>query len=438
MPPSQSLSLSDAVRVWAKIALLSFGGPAGQIALMHRELVETRRWIGEQRFLHALNYCMLLPGPEAQQLATYIGWLLHGVKGGLIAGGLFILPGFLSILGLSWLYVLLGHVPAVEGLFFGLKAAVLALVVHALIRLARRAIRGPVLWTAAGSAFLALTVFSVPFPVVVLGTALAGSFCARWLAAGGNSGAVDTETDTLLGQRLPAHTKPSLRRTFLLAGILLLAWVLPIAALLLAFGPDATFSRIALFFSKMAVVSFGGAYAVLTYVAQQTVDLYGWLSTGEMVDGLGLAETTPGPLIMVVQFVGFLGGYRDGGSLPPLLSGTLAALLTTWVTFVPCFLWIFVGAPFIETLRNSRVLSAALTTLTAAVVGVIATLALWFGGHVLFANPIPATIGPLTVPLPDPAATGLTVVAFLGLRWGTVPVLAACASLGIGLSLLPG
>lgn len=435
------IPFSEALRVWARIALLSFGGPAGQIALMHRELVEDRRWISEQRFLHALNYCMLLPGPEAQQLATYIGWLMHGLKGGLVAGGLFILPGLLAILGLSWVYVLLGHVPMVEGVFFGLKTAVLALVLQAMIRLSRRALKTGFLKLIALAAFLALTLLQVPFPVVVLTALLLGALYGwRYPSKINAPSSSSSDPQSLLGETLPPHARVTAGWSLRIGGLFLCLWLLPVAILSLTL-PGSSYQHIAVFFSKMAVVSFGGAYAVLTYVAQQAVDGYGWLSTAEMVDGLGLAETTPGPLIMVVQFVGFLGGYRDPGALPPLLGGSLAALLTTWVTFAPCFLWIFLGAPFVETLRHNRALAAGLTTLTAAVVGVIGTLALWFGLHVLFTTVTAVTVGPLTVSVPDPAslqpiALGLAVLALLLLRRGPVTALTVCAGSGAVLTVL--
>ena len=391
VPSPRQVPFSEAVRVWARIAALSFGGPAGQIAVMHRILVEEKRWIGDERFLHALNYCMLLPGPEAQQLATYIGWLLHKTKGGLVAGALFVLPGFLAILGLSFVYVLLGRVPVVEGLFFGLKAAVLAIVLQAVVRVGSRALRNGTKWALAAASFVAIFAFDVPFPVIVLTAGLIGFFAARAgvaAFAGGeghaNSGTHVADRDTLLGDDLPDHARPDWGWSLRISAAFLLLWLGPVAALLVALGPDDTFSRIAVFFSQMAVVTFGGAYAVLAYVAQQAVETYGWLTAGEMLDGLGMAETTPGPLIMVTQFVGFLGAYRDAGALNPLAAATLGAVLTTWVTFLPCFLWIFLGAPFIERLRGNKALTGALSGITAAVVGVIANLGAWFALHALF------------------------------------------------------
>ena len=367
MTPAHGVSFGEAVSTWARVAALSFGGPAGQIAVMHRILVEEKRWIGEARFLHALNYCMLLPGPEAQQLAIYIGWLLHGTKGGLVAGTLFVLPGFVAILGLSYVYALLGDVPLIEGLFFGLKAAVLAVVVQAVVRVGSRALRNNVMRGLAAAAFIGIFLLGAPFPAIVLGAALIGYWGGRaklpaFQAGGGHGshGPAVPNRETALGETLPAHARPDLGWSVRVSVILLLLWLGPVVGLLLAFGPDDIFSRIATFFSQMAVVTFGGAYAVLAYVAQEAVETYGWLAPGEMLDGLGRAETTPGPLIMVTQFVGFMGAFRNAGALDPLLAATLGALLTTWVTFVPCFLWIFLGAPFVERLRANRALSAAL------------------------------------------------------------------------------
>ena len=445
------IPFSEAVKVWARVAALSFGGPAGQIAVMHRILVEEKRWIGENRFLHALNYCMLLPGPEAQQLAVYIGWLLHRTKGGLVAGTLFILPGFLSILALSYLYVLYGDVPLVEGLFFGLKAAVLAIVLHAVHRIGGRALRNPAMIAIAATAFVAIFLFSAPFPLIVLGAGLAGYLGGRaGLAAfrvGGGHGAASgpalADADSAIGEGVPAHARPNARWSIRIGAIFLALWLVPVAALVAVLGWDDVFSRIAVFFSQMAIVTFGGAYAVLAYVAQQAVETYGWLQPGEMLDGLGLAETTPGPLIMVVQFVGFLGAYRDAGGLDPLVAATLGAVLTTWVTFVPCFLWIFLGAPFIERLRGNAALAGALSVITAAVVGVILNLAIWFALHVLFAEVREVRFAGLSLDLPVPAsadwiAIALTAAAMLALfrfRIAMGWVLATCAAAGVVLTL---
>ena len=450
--PEHDISLREAFWVWARVAALSFGGPAGQIAVMHRILVEEKRWIGENRFLHALNYCMLLPGPEAQQLATYIGWLLHKTKGGLIAGSLFVLPGFISILALSYIYAVYGNVGFVEGLFFGLKAAVLAVVLQAVVRVGSRALKNNVMIGIAAVAFVAIFFFDVPFPIIVLTAALVGFVGGRvgaepFLVGGGHGkhgGKAVPDAETVLGETIPSHAQPSLAWSLRVSGILVLLWMGPVVALLLTLGPDDVFSRIAMFFSKMAVVTFGGAYAVLAYVAQQAVETHGWLAPGEMLDGLGMAETTPGPLIQVVQFVGFMGAFRDPGGLDPLFAATAAAVLTTWVTFVPCFLWIFLGAPFIESIRGNQALSAALAAITAAVVGVILNLAVWFALHVLFAEvrevkgfamsvdlPVPATLNAVALVLTIGA-----VIAVFRFKIGMIKVLVACSAVGIGLFLL--
>lgn len=446
--PDTAIPFGEAVKVWARIAALSFGGPAGQIAVMHRILVEEKRWIGEHRFLHALNYCMLLPGPEAQQLAVYLGWLLHKTKGGVVAGLLFILPGFLSILALSYVYVGLGHLDAIAGLFFGLKAAVLAVVLQAVVRIGKRALKNQVMVGIAVAAFLAIFAFDIPFPLIIIGAALIGYGGGRagspLFRVGGGHGAgkgpVFEDAQSVLGEATPAHALPNLRWSLSISGALLALWLVPVLALILVLGADNVFSQIAVFFSQMAVVTFGGAYAVLAYVAQEAVQNYGWLLPGEMLDGLGMAETTPGPLIMVVQFVGFLGGYRDPGALNPMVAATLAAVLTTWVTFVPCFLWIFLGAPFIEQLRGNVALTGALSAVTAAVVGVIANLAVWFAVHALFAETrVWQGLGmSLDVPVwssVNGAALVLTVAAVIAVfrfNIGTLWVLGACALAGIG------
>lgn len=444
--PAHSIPFGEAVRVWARIAALSFGGPAGQIAVMHRILVEEKRWIGEERFLHALNYCMLLPGPEAQQLAIYIGWLLHKTKGGLVAGSLFVLPGFLAILGLSYVYVLLGQLPLVTGVFFGLKAAVLAIVLQAVVRVGGRALKNNVMRGLAAAAFLAIFVLNAPFPLIVLGAALIGfiggqaGYAAFKGGGGGHgaAGAIVHDRDTALGEELPDHARPNLAWSLRILSALLLLWLGPVAALLVAFGPDDVFTRIATFFSQMAVVTFGGAYAVLAYVAQEAVGTYHWLKPGEMLDGLGMAETTPGPLIMVTQFVGFLAAFRAVTGLPPLAAATVGAVLTTWVTFVPCFLWIFAGAPFVERLRGNRALSAALTAITAAVVGVILNLAVWFAIHTLFGEirALPFAGGTLDVPvlasvnLPALLLAAGAVIAVFRFKAGVLLVLGVCSALG--------
>jgi chromate transporter len=439
------VTFAEALRVWVQVALQSFGGPAGQIAVMHRLLVEERRWVSEGRFLHALNYCMLLPGPEAQQLATYLGWLLHGVRGGLAAGLLFILPGFLSILALSYLYVLAGDVTAVQGLFFGLAAAVIALVAQAVLRIGRRVLRSSALWAIALLAFLGIALFDLPFPAIVAGAAVVGSlgwylWPAQFPAAAAH-GPARSEAGQGAEAELGAHTAPSLGRLLRALAIFGGAWALPVAGLYLVLGPAHVFSEQAGFFSRAALVTFGGAYAVLSYIAEAGVEVYGWLAPGEMLDGLAMAETTPGPLIQVVQFVGFLGAYRDPGGLSPLLAAGLGSLVTTWVTFAPCFLWIFAGAPYVEALRGVRWLSAALSSLTAAVVGVIAHLALWFTLHALFGLVGEGRLGPLHYPVPQGASFDLAAASLAGAAlvaafgFGVKPgrLLVGCALVGVGL-----
>jgi chromate transporter len=451
-PRPAEVSVGEAFLVWLRIAALSFGGPAGQIAMMHKVLVEEKRWIGEHRFLHALNYCMLLPGPEAQQLATYIGWLMHRTKGGIIAGGLFILPGVLSIMALSWIYVLFGKVGIVTALFFGLKAAVLAIVLQAVVRISSRALKNRVMLAIAAIAFVLIFFARVPFPAIVLAAGLIGWLGGRAGLAvfrvggghGAGKGAIVEDSETLLGEELPAHARMSKAQAFRIAGIWLALWLVPVVILLLWLGPVNVFSQIATFFSTMAMVTFGGAYAVLAYVAQEAVQSYHWLQPGEMLDGLGMAETTPGPLIMVLQFVGFMGAYRTPGMLPPLLAGTLGGLLATWVTFIPCFLWIFLGAPFIERLRGNAAVAGALSAITAAVVGVILNLAIWFAVHTIFRTVRPFAAGPLRFDLPIASSVDLwalslsaaAIVAVLRFRVGTIPVLAATSAAGIALYLV--
>lgn len=371
---SERVSLREATLVWAKIGLLSFGGPTGQIALMHRILVEEKQWISESRFLHALNFCMLLPGPEAQQLATYVGWMLHRMRGGLIAGTLFVLPGFLVVLALSYLYVKSANLPIVTGLFAGMKAAVVVIVLQAVIRIGRRSLRSAAAVTMAIIAFLAMYAWRVPFPWVILFAAIAGALLSRYFGDTADSGSDDTELDHPAGAAYVSRC----------IGIFGALWLVPTFGLLAALGPDHVFPAIAAFFSKMAIVSFGGAYAVLAYVSQEAVVTYQWLAPGEMIDGLALAETTPGPLILVTEFVGYVAAWRNHGALSPEPAAFLGAALATWVTFVPSFLWIFAGAPYIERLRRNRMLASALAAVTAAVVGVIVNLALWFSMHALF------------------------------------------------------
>lgn len=446
----RQLSAGEFIRTFARIAALSFGGPAGQIAMMHRILVDEKRWIGEARFLHALNYCMLLPGPEAQQLAIYIGWLLKRTRGGLVAGSLFVLPGMVAIMALSFVYVLLGHTPAVAGLFFGLKAAVLAIVLQAVVRIGSRSLRTRFMIGLAVAAFAAIFVLNVPFPIIVLAAGAIGWMAGRrgWsvIRTGDGHGAANeplADADSLLGERLPDHARPNSAWALRIGAALFLLWVAPTAALALGLGRDHVLTQLGFFFSKMAVVTFGGAYAVLAYVAQQAVTTYHWLKPAEMLDGLGMAETTPGPLIIVVQFVGFLAGYRAPGGLPPLLSATLAALLTVWVTFVPCFLWIFLGAPFIERLRTNHALATALAAISAAIVGVICNLAIWFALHTLFRAETSWTIDSVRIALPDirsldlPATllTAIALVATFRMKVGALPVIGLCAGLGLATTL---
>lgn len=445
---------SEAMKVWARVAALSFGGPAGQIAVMHRIVVEEKKWIGEHRFLQALNYCTLLPGPEAQQLAVYIGWLMHKTKGGLVAGILFVLPGLIAIMALSWIYVLLGKITVVQGLFFGLKAAVLVIVIEAVLRVGKRALKNNVMRGLAAAAFVAIFFYDAPFPLIIVAAALLGWLSGRlgwkpFLAGGGHGKVGDkqvADAESLLGEETPPHAQPNLRWSIGISGLFLGLWLVPVAVIWAMLGTDNVFTQIALFFSKMAVVTFGGAYAVLAYVAQQAVDHYHWVKPGEMLDGLGMAETTPGPLIMVTQFVGFLGAWRDPGRLNPVLAGTLGGLLTTWVTFTPCFLWIFFGAPFVEALRANKALAAALGTVTAAVVGVILNLAVWFALHVLFADlaemrwfgahlevPVLASAN-----LPSMILAVAAAVAVFRFKAGMVPVLLVCSLVGVAYFLVAG
>ncbi len=453
--PDHGVSFDEALRVWARVAALSFGGPAGQIAVMHRIIVEEKRWIGDTRFLHALNYCTLLPGPEAQQLAIYIGWLMHKTKGGLVAGILFVLPGALAIMALSWIYAIFGNVGAVQALFFGLKAAVLAIVLEAVLRIGRRALKNNVLIGLAAAAFIALSIFQAPFPLVVFGAGLIGYVGGRagwsaFLASGGHGKFASKQVediDTVLGDGVPEHARPPASWSLKVAAVGALIWGGPVLVLMLLLGQGNVFTDISIFFSKMAMVTFGGAYAVLSYVAQQAVEHYGWLKPGEMLDGLGMAETTPGPLIMVTQFVGFMGAYRAPGSLNPLLAGTLGGLLTTWVTFVPCFLWILLGAPFMETMRNNKALSAALSAITAAVVGVILNLAVWFALHVLFAQLHEVHFYGASVDVPVLSSVNLAsllltlgaIIAVFRYKVGMLTVLAGCSAIGLlyGLAAAP-
>jgi chromate transporter len=435
-------SLREAFWVWAKIGFLSFGGPAGQIALMHKELVEDRNWISEARFLHALNYCMLLPGPEAMQLATYIGWLMHRTAGGLMAGLLFILPGAVTMMALSAVYVLYSDVGFVEAVFFGIKAAVVAIVIEALIKIARKALTSKSKIILAAMAFIALAVFAVPFPVVVLGAGLAGLLLLRAGKSATEDAAYTTQdnlVDSLLAEGRLGHATPSSAKAIRTASLWLSVWLVPVAGLVLIFGWSSFWSQLAVFFSTMAVVTFGGAYAVLAYVAQASVETYGWLAPGDMLDGLGLAETTPGPLVLVLQFVGFIAGTNTVMALPPLVTGFFAACIVLWVTFAPCFLWIFLGGPYIETLQNNQTIKAALEAITAAIVGVIANLAFWFALHVLFSDVKKIKTAVVSIHSPDWASYDLSAALIVVLaiclmrfaKFGVLSTLGICALAGL-------
>ena len=433
-------TFAEAFAVWFRIGCLSFGGPAGQIALLHREVVDQHNWVSDRRFLHALNFCHLLPGPEAQQLAIYLGWLMHGPAGGFAAGLLFVIPGAIVMLGLSVIYATVGDVPLIASLFFGLKCAVLVLVVEAVLRIARRALKGRLAWTLAGGAFVALFFFAVPFPVVVVTAGLLG-FLAPGYFAGGAHGKAKDGPPAVLDAILDADPSRAVRfaRSARLAGLFsCVLWLVPVAFLLPGGG---VFADVAWFFSKMAVVTFGGAYAVLAYVAQEAVQDYHWLSAPEMLTGLGLAETTPGPLILVLQFVGFLAGFRAPGALTGLAGGVAASVLTVWVTFAPCFTFVFFGAPLIERAQNNRTLSGALSAVTASIVGVVANLAVWFGLHVLFSQTVPVHAGMLSFDAPvlssiDPVALGLAIVAGVALfrlKLGVIPTLGICSGISVAL-----
>ncbi|MCW5754296.1 MAG: chromate efflux transporter [Phycisphaeraceae bacterium] len=443
----------ESLGVWARIGLLSFGGPAGQIAVMQRILVDEKRWLSQDRFLHALNYCMLLPGPEATQLMTYVGWLMHRVWGGVLAGVLFVLPGFVSILALSLVYTSFGETGAVQAVFFGLKPAVLAIVLGALVRIGKRTLHGWAPSAIAIGTFAAMFVLRAPFPAVIGGAALAGWLLGRtWPSAfagvqGGHSanaaGSQDGLIDQLSHADMLAHTKPNARKALMTLVIWGGLWWLPVAILAIV-QADQLWLSLGLFFSKAAVVTFGGAYAVLAYLAQQAVEQYHWVTATEMLDGLGMAETTPGPLIQVVQHVGFMGAFRQAEGLPPAVAGVLAAVLVTWVTFVPCFLWIFLGAPFMEHLRSHRGIRSALAGITAAVVGVVANLAVWFAAHTMFGDVGEVRAGPVRVIAPEASSAdwraiviaALACVLVFAARWGVVRVLGVCVAAGMCLLAL--
>jgi chromate transporter len=455
IPPTagsgHGVTVWEATRTWAKIGLLSFGGPVGQIALMHRILVDEKRWISEERFLHALNYCMLIPGPEAQQLACYVGWLLHRTWGGIIAGALFVLPGFISILALSLAYAAFSHTPLIQALLYGLKPAIIAIVASAVLRIGSKALKNGVMVGIAASAFVAMFVFAVPFPLIIAWAALLGWLGNRWhperfrvfKGHAGVKSAAGIITPIIADDAL-AHLKPSLGHALRTAAVWLTLWWAPVLVLLALVGHNQVFAKEGVFFSEAAVVTFGGAYAVLAFLAQQAVQVYHWVSTKEMMDGLGMAETTPGPLIMVTQYVGFMGAFRDHGALNPYLAGVLASLLVTWVTFIPCYLYIFLGAPWIEYLRGDQRLNAVMSSITAAVVGVVVNLACWFSLHTLFGTVRDVHAGPFHLTTPvwttiDVAALVLAMgasAAMMYWRVGLIRTLATCLLLGMVWSLV--
>ncbi len=434
---ARAVSFWEAFRFWVKLGFISFGGPAGQIAIMHTELVEKKRWISESRFLHALNYCMLLPGPEAQQLAIYVGWLLHRTVGGIVAGAFFVIPSVFVMWTLSYVYASYGKIFWIASVFYGLKGAVIAIVAAAVLRIGRKALKNEVMWCLAACAFVAIFFFNVPFPFIILTAGIIGLVGGKFLPGkflligrheskeGKERTVIDDHSEVL------EHTRPSLLRAVKVVAVCLFLWWVPVLLFGVWQGWDHTVFREGIFFSKAAMVTFGGAYAVLPYVAQQAAETYHWLQPVQMMDGLGLAETTPGPLIMVVQFVGFLGAWNQPGELPRLTAATLGALMTTWVTFVPCFLWIFLGAPHIEQMRGNVKLTSSLSAITAAVVGVVLNLAVWFGIHALF-----------------PDSTGvnwfllvLSVASFIGMtrwKWDIIPVVMACGLLGLLYKMMIG
>ncbi|MBC8127823.1 MAG: chromate efflux transporter [Gloeobacteraceae cyanobacterium ES-bin-144] len=433
-PPTHP-SFTTVLRVWMKIGLLSFGGPAGQIAMMHRELVEKHRWVSDRRFLHALNYCMLLPGPEAQQLAVYTGWLLHKTHGGIVAGALFVLPGALLMLGISFVYVYFGKLPWMEAMFYGLKAAVMAVVISAVLRIGKKVLKHPVMWAISAVSFVAIFYYKVPFPVIVLGALGIGLFFGKRYPAifdmgGGHGGKSVTDAgDYVISDEISSMIEaPTLAGTLRKILFWLFVWLVPLGLCLAWFGPHHVLTHEGVFFSKAALVTFGGAYAVLPYVAQQAVEVYGWLSAPQMMDGLALAETTPGPLILVLQFVGFLGAWNHPGTMQPWLAAILGAGITTWCTFIPGYLFIFAGAPFIERTRGDLRFNSALAAVTAAVVGVILNLSVWFAWHVVIPKPgafdaIPLVLG--------------TVFLFLiqQRKWGIIPIVGLGAAAGLALHL---
>jgi chromate transporter len=446
--PRDMVTFREAFWLWVKVALNSFGGPVAQIAVMHRYLVEEKRWIGESRFLHALNYCMLLPGPEAQQLAIYIGWLLHKIPGGIVAGTLFVIPGFVAMLILSILYAGYHDLSIVQWLFFGLKPAVLAVVIEAVLRIGKRVLKNGLMIALACASFIAIFFFSVPFPLIVVSAAIIGYVGGRFRpdafeanrVKDANSNPCDAPVlDELLEGQALKHVRPSASRAFAVAIGWTILWFGPIAIIFVFLGSQNVYFQEFTFFSKAAVVTFGGAYAVLAYVAQQAVENHGWLTASEMLEGLGLAETTPGPLILVLPFVGFLAAFRNPGELPPMIAGTFGAMLTTWATFVPCFLWVLVGGPYVESLRGNKSLNAAMTSITAAIVGVVLNLAVWFALHTIFGSvgeahfygvhlhiPVWATVN-----VPSMFIAGVAMLAIFRFKLGVVTTIAFSAMIGI-------
>jgi chromate transporter len=437
------ITFSDFVRTWGRVALLSFGGPAGQIAVMHRIVVDEKKWISDERFLHALNFCMLIPGPEAQQLATYLGWLSRGAIGGIVAGMLFILPGVLCILALSIIYVLYSDTTLIAALFFGLKAAVIAVVIEALMRLSKRVLKNKVMLFIAAISFLLIFFVKLPFPFIILGAATIGMIGYRVqpssfdvLKPHGKGALEDPLTENGFSRKS--------RIAWSVAFAFLILWLIPIAVIRGTLGEQSVLYDESIFFSKAAMVTFGGAYSVLTYVGQQAVERFHWLETTEMVDGLGMAETTPGPLIMVLQFVGFIAAYRNPGPFSPMIAGLLGSLVTTWVTFAPCFLWVFAGAPFVERLRKIKLLNAALSCVTAAVVGVVLNLSLWFAMHTLFSKLIDVSFAGMHWQFPVIQSVNLSATAIMllacfllfRLKWSMAWTLLICTVAGTCVWLL--
>ena len=425
-------TFNEACRYWLKLGWISFGGPTGQIAIMHKDLVEKKKWIGEDHFLQALNFCMLLPGPEAQQLTIYIGWLLHGIRGGIVAGVLFVLPSVFILLGLSWLYAALGHLPAVDAIFYGLKPAVAAIVAEAVLRIGKKSLKNEVLILLAALSFIGIYFLQIPFPAIILGAGLIGWLGSTLLPS---KFVVTGKTRTTAAEYVLHDASPTQdqqanwRHSLKVIAVCLPLWFMPVVALGFWRGWQDIFVKIGLLFSQAAMVTFGGAYAVLAYISQQAVGHYGWLRPEQMIDGLGLAETTPGPLIMVTQFVGYLAAYSHAAGLTPALAGLIGGLLATWVTFTPCFMWILVGAPYIEKLRKNVKLGAALSAITAAVVGVVLNLSVFFARHVL----LPEGQGF------DWYALAAAIIAFVGMlrfKWGMIPVICGSALAGLAWKML--